>query len=399
MLEHLRETAQLTQRELAAKAGVTQETLSQLETGKVVRPRLDTLTKLCSALELGNMRPEDLLDPRPMEADEEINHATTRLVTLLKVLPSYNFRHSTTAYYTNPFWDEFGKHLGYSDDYPARKIASKLERAAKDSRLAAAADLAAYTLMFFDPSDTALIQILADNGNLGSPPGTLAARLWCRDLVEAAWTIHRATITSYPKQVGELVAEATTTKDPERLAELGMSVYDVVRGPALARASADVQISALREDPSSEVHYEIAKTAPIEVQRVAADLPQAWIGLCTNTQLAHDIATPLLDTLIAALPGPHGDTAGQAILELAERPDMPRPLLEHIAELVKDPTDDPTQDRWLTTIWQYIGDTLKSHDELDQARARDAQARRAKLHLVEAQDPTRHAWWSRFLRK
>lgn len=49
-LRALRETAGLTQKQLAAAAGVRLATLSELETGTTTDPRLSTLAKLADAL-------------------------------------------------------------------------------------------------------------------------------------------------------------------------------------------------------------------------------------------------------------------------------------------------------------------------------------------------------------
>jgi hypothetical protein len=50
-------------------------------------------------------------------------------------------------------------------------------------------------------------------------------------------------------------------------------------------------------------------------------------------------------------------------------------------------------------VWQYIGETLKKHDELDREQIDHTRVTRAKLHIVEAQDPNRPSWWSRFLHR
>lgn len=57
-LREARETAGLSQMQLADKANVRQATISELETGKTRRVDLDVLDRLCAALEL---EPGDLL--------------------------------------------------------------------------------------------------------------------------------------------------------------------------------------------------------------------------------------------------------------------------------------------------------------------------------------------------
>lgn len=58
-LKRYRRGSGLTQKELAQKAGVTQSTVTQIETGTIAEPRPRTLTKLANAL---GVTPTDLLD-------------------------------------------------------------------------------------------------------------------------------------------------------------------------------------------------------------------------------------------------------------------------------------------------------------------------------------------------
>ena len=52
MVRHARRRAGLTQRELSAKAGIPQETIARIETGRV-DPRVGTLDRLLEACEMG----------------------------------------------------------------------------------------------------------------------------------------------------------------------------------------------------------------------------------------------------------------------------------------------------------------------------------------------------------
>lgn len=392
MLQHLRETAGLGQRELAARAGVAQETVSQLETGKSTRPRLDTLTKLRDALELGDMRPEDLLEPSPLSADPNLAAAATEMITLLKVLPGYRRGSDRQP----AFWTRLSRHLGYRDLYPATHLTAHLDAAIGEHRGTAATELAGYTLMFFDPADDAAIAILAEETSIG--PETVAARYWCRDVTEAAWTLHRAAMTSYPQQVGELWEEAGETTDPKRLRELCGSVYDIVRGRAYPRASAEDQIAALRTDPSGEeVHYAIAKAAASpDVQRAAVDVPTAWPGLAGNPGLGHAIAGQLLDAMLDAR-STHADLAGRGVFTLAERADLPRPLLERISAAVDRPDQLDADDVWTSAVALAVRSTL---DDLDAGQADDEDDQsgtRPHLRVVADDEPI--AWWRRLLRR
>ena len=338
MLQHLRETAHLGQRELANRAGLTQETLSQLETGKSARPRLDTLTKLRDALELSDMRPEDLLKPIPLADNKTLAPAATQLITLLKVLPGY--RRGGSDRQAAQFWRKLSTHLGYQDLYPATHLTAHLEQAIAGHGTAPEADLAEYTLMFFDPDDAGTIEVLAEHAGIG--PSDQVARRWCRDVTDAAWIIHRAAMTSYPSQVGELYAEAGSTTDPKRLPELCGSVYDIVRSRAIPRATVDLQLAALRKDPSSEVHSMVAERGGAAVQELALTVVTSWPGLSRNEHLD----------------GPHDHEAGFALMNLAERPDLPRPLLERIRTTLE--TDH--EGGWATSAWLAVRSTLANLD-------------------------------------
>lgn len=55
-----------TQEELAARSGVEQATISNLETGRVQSPTWDTVSRLCKAL---RVKPEDVF---PVSTDKEL---------------------------------------------------------------------------------------------------------------------------------------------------------------------------------------------------------------------------------------------------------------------------------------------------------------------------------------
>ncbi|WP_190824806.1 helix-turn-helix transcriptional regulator [Saccharopolyspora pogona] len=395
MLEHLRETAHLTQRDLARLAGITQETLSQLETGKSTRPRLDTLTKLCEALELGSMRPSDLLNPSPLDADPELGKAEVQLISLLKVLPHYDY---TLRVRADVFWDLFCQQIGYRDHYPAAKIAGWLESASAGNSKSATTNLAEYTLMFFDPDNEKTLQLLADRGRVG--PGVPVARRWCRDVTDAAWILHRAVMTSYPQQVGQLYVEAGETDNPERIAELRHSVYEEIRGRAFAHSPADEQIRALREDPSDNVLYEVASVGEQPVQEVAVTIPRAWPGLARNPELDPAIADQFVTSVLAELRGPNKRHASSALLDLTDRPDLPRPLLERIKDAIDRGAvdgDDDYRAEVLSSVLNVRG-TLSQLDAESEKAEQAASARRERLHVVEHQQDDKPAWWRRFTR-
>lgn len=392
MLEHLRTTAQLTQRELASLAGVTQETLSQLETGKSTRPRLETLTKLRDALELDDMAVEDLLDPCPLDADDELAPAASRLISLLKVLPRYDYRRPRRM---DVFWAELNDHLGYQDDYPARKLSGHLELARTRVHRADVTDLAEYTLMFFDPDDVATLELLVEHGCIR--PGVPVARRWCRDVTDAAWILHRAAMTSYPQQVGQLYMEANDGDDPARIAELCSSVYDAIRARAFVHAPAADQLQALQHDPAQMVVDSIATHGGTDVQELAVTLPRAWPGLARNAALAPETAEHLVERVLAELTGPHTAFAGSALLDLSDRPDLPRPLLERINSTIDTPdvvNNDETDGAVFSSILNIRG-TLHKLDRVDEQTDHSAQARREQFHLVTKD--SRPAWWRRFL--
>lgn len=394
MLEHLRETADLTQRNLASRAGVTQETVSQLESGKSNRPRLETLTKLRDALELDDMRAEDLLGLSPLHADEELAPAATRLISLLKVLPRHDYRATAS---TDPFWDELCSHLGYRDYYPASKISGHVQGASSKSTTRWAPDLAQYTLMFFDPDDDQLLQILADRAHIG--PGVPVARRWCRDVTDAAWILHRAVMTSYPKQIGQLYMEAGDTDNPDRILELCGSVYAEVRARALNHASIEQQIHALRHDPAADVVYDVAAESTNQhVQETAATIQRAWPGLARNTHLRPTVADRLVTSVLTDFDAANDDHTN-ALLTLADRPDLPRPLLERISETIDTPDRADDAPGVLLSIVFNVRDSLRQLDQDDQhdeEAEQAAQAQRARLHIVDSTDD-RPSWWRRFL--
>ncbi|MFI6030837.1 helix-turn-helix domain-containing protein [Amycolatopsis magusensis] len=397
MLEHLRNTARLGQRELAARAKVAQETISQLETGKSARPRLDTLTKLRDALELGDLRPEDLLEPSPLSTDPNLDSAATTLITLLKVLPAYREDDSRR----NEFWWALSGHLGYQDLYPATSLAAALEATLEERYSTAATDLAEYVLMFFDPDDDGTIGILTREVGLG--PGRQSARFWCRDITTAAWTLHRAAMTSYPRQIGELVKEAIDTTDLHRRQELCGSVYAVVRSEAYRRASVEQQIAALRTDPSSDVHLVVAKTGNAEVQAVALEISTAWEGLSLNPAIDAGLAEQLVDKVLAGLTGGHAVHAAHALIKLAERPDLPRHLLDRISTAIDREDRPEVAGGWVTSALLAIRRTLRSLDADTKAPRNRAGSpsspadARCPLRLVTDED-THSTWWRRLLK-
>lgn len=391
MLEHLRETAQLTQRDLARRAGITQETLSQLETGKSARPRLDTLTKLRDALELSDLAPADLLKPCPLDADQELETAATQLISLLKVLPRYDFR---TRKHADVFWVRLSEELGFSDHYPAAKISGSLEYASSGSSKGAVFDLAEYTLMFFDPEDEKVVALLAEHGHVG--PGVAVARRWCRDVADAAWVIHRATMTSYPRQVGELYTEAGRTDNPDRVAELCSSVYEEVRGRAFVHSPVEEQLRALREDPSDNVLEDVAAAAPEPVQEVAVTIPRAWPGLARNSELLPSIAEQLVAKALTELRGDDQTYAAEALADLADRPDVPRRALEQIKDSLDraEVIHDDAYGHVVHVVLNVRG-TLHDLDEEAKHAEHEAQARRQSLRVVGSQQ-SKPAWWRRF---
>ncbi|MBE1580452.1 helix-turn-helix domain-containing protein [Amycolatopsis roodepoortensis] len=396
MLQHLRETADLNQRELASRAKVTQETVSQLETGKSARPRLDTLTKLRDALELGDLRPESLLDPSPLDTDPDLTAAEATLITLVKVLPAYRADSARRP----EFWWKLSEHLGYSDLYPATHISSHLESAVTGSYSNAATDLAGYVLMFFDPANDGTIKILAKYSGIG--PQRQVARRWCQDVTDAAWVLHRAAMTSYPQQVGELYAEAGETTDPARIRELCGSVYAIVRARAYTRASAEDQINALVSDPSTEeVHYKIGKAAGLEVQETAVKFRTAWPGLAVNPDLDPEVAARLLDAVLDRLGDPRATLAGRALLNLAERHDLPRPLLQRISDTIDVDRDQrPEIDGgWVVASVLAIRSTLHDLDHPDDEEEDNDVASRPALRVVTDEEAQPGPWWHRFLNR
>jgi transcriptional regulator with XRE-family HTH domain len=387
ILQHMRETAGLTQRELAQRAGITQETLSQLESGKSARPRLDTLTKLRDALELGDLRPEDLLDPNPLDDDAGLAPAGEHLINLLKILPRFTPDIKTG----NAFWALLSTHLNYRDLYPARKIAAHLRAAMEGTGRDPLVDLAQYTLMFFDPNDTTLLEILAERGNIG--PGTTVARMWCRDVTEAAWIIHQATLTSYPRQVGHLYLEANETTSAARITELSQSVYDIVRARALVREPVPFQIKALHDDPSEEVRYEIAKAGNRDVQLAALEVPAAWVGLAKNDSLQPPIMTRLADAILDRLDDADDDSpAVRALFDLCERSDLTIELAERISAAI-DRDGWKSDSSWITSSILAIRSTLA---DIRDEHSGDTPRPRPSLRIVT--EPTeRPSWWRRFL--
>lgn len=354
MLEHLRQMTGLTQRDLATRARVTQETVSQLENGKVERPRLDTLIKLCAALDLPDMQPRDLLEPCPLYADPEVGPAVTRLVGLLKVLPP--------AGKPDRFWETLAEHLDYRDDYPARSIAAHLDLVQRGERRSWAADLAEYTLMFFNPDDDTLVRLLDEAARIG--PTRWVARRWCQDVTEAAWVIHRAALSSYPEQVGRSYQEALETDDPKRLAELAENAYDIVRVAALARCGPAAQIRALQADPSVEVVYQVAEAGGADVQWAALRHPRAWPGLASNPELTADVADQLLQLVLpAARNGEQAEAAGNALNKLAGRRNFGRPWLERISQQIDRLMGTEMTSLWVISAGRKVRDALAEQEQ------------------------------------
>lgn len=69
-IKRLREVYQLTQQELAIKAGVRQQYVSDLETGRIKNPALLMAIKLADALDVA---PTELLSDNPQQ-EKQIAH-------------------------------------------------------------------------------------------------------------------------------------------------------------------------------------------------------------------------------------------------------------------------------------------------------------------------------------
>ena len=245
----------------------------------------------------------------------------------MKVLPPY----STSIKHHDRFWDEFSEHLEYRDLYPARKISAGPQSAMEHTGRDPLGNLAQYVLMFFDPRDDDALTILAERGGVG--PGAIVARLWCTEVTAAAWVIHRATLTSYPSQIGQLIWEANESTDPARISELGQSVYEAVRAKALVRVPVRDQIAALQSDPSAEVVHEIAEEGGPAVQAAALDVPRAWVGLASNKTLEPDLLERLVNEILDRLDDEADDSpTHRALFEVCERDDLPHPLAEKAPE-------------------------------------------------------------------
>lgn len=314
-----------------------------------------------------------------------------RLIRLLKVLPRYDYQRRKRM---DPFWEEFCAHLGYPDPYPATKISGHLDLISTSGKWGVTTDLAEYTLMFFDPDDEHTLRLLAERGQIG--PGVAVARRWCRDVTDAAWTLHRATMTSYPRQVGQLYMEAGDSDNPERIAELCHSVYEEVRARAFMHAPVTDQLHALKQDPSEEVLYTVASEGDHTVQELAATLPRAWNGLARNTALRPEMANQLVTNVLAELRGAQAHHAERALLDLTERTDLPRPLLEHISTEIDTPEivhDDATPGAVISAVFN-IRSTLQHLDQADEKADHTAQQRREQFRLVT--EPPRPSWWRRF---
>ncbi|MGW5703889.1 hypothetical protein [Amycolatopsis japonica] len=201
-------------------------------------------------------------------------------------------------------------------------------------------------------------------------------------------------MTSYPQQVGELYAEAGETTDPARIRELCGSVYAIVRGRAYTRASAEDQINALLSDPSTEeVHYKIGKAAGLEVQETAVRFPTAWPGLAVN---------PDLDAVLARLGDPRATLAGRALFNLAERPDLPRPLLQRISDTIDVDRDrrPEIEGGWVTAALLAIRSTLHDLDHSeDEDEHVDDVVSRPPLRVVTDDETQPSPWWNRFLNR
>ncbi|RLK54109.1 helix-turn-helix domain-containing protein [Actinokineospora cianjurensis] len=389
MLQHLREALDVGQRELAARAQVSQETISQLESGKSSRPRLDTLTKLRDALQLGDLKPEELLEPSPLFGDPELVPAAALMIRLLKALPVYRGENSRAG----EFWRELSRSLGYTDLYPATKIRGHLRAAAEDDYPNAATDLAEYVLTFFDPDIDAVIGVLVKHSGIG--PGRYGARRWCRDVTDAAWVLHRAAMTSYPTQVGEFLHEAQQTTDPARVLELCASVYPGVRARAYARAPFEVQVAALSDDPSAEVHYAIAKAADGRLQREVLSSPTAWSGLAINPRLDSRVAEQLVDAVLGALTGPYESEAGRALFSLAENVELPEPLLRRISAAIDHDDRDEDASGGNISAVLAIRRTLHTLDAAKSANADESGASGEQASEVADRKADSESWWRR----
>ncbi|MGH3566423.1 MAG: hypothetical protein ACRDRH_10390 [Pseudonocardia sp.] len=307
------------------------------------------------------------------------------MINLLKVLPIY----SMDSARDNRFWEQFSAHLDFRDLYPAGKIAAHLQAAMDGADRDRLVDLAQYVLMFFDPEDRPALEILAGRGRVG--PGVIVARLWCREVTEAAWIIHRAVLTSYPQQVGQLYSEANESTNPSRRAELGLSVYDTVRAQALVRMPVADQIAALREDPSSEVRYAVAKSGGYEVQMAALEVPTAWDGLANNEDLEPSVLERLTNVVLARLDHPDDDSlAHRALFDLCERNDLTRPLAEKISAAIDG--DREYDGSWIAASVLAIRRALSSIDATTSGIEHDRPRLRPAPELTK-----RPSWWRRFL--
>ena len=82
-LREARRHAGLTQDQLAARSGIDQSTISDLETGRNTDPRLSTLTRLAEAL---GITPSELRFPEPEPeasvdpVDDSVGHAVGKAV-------------------------------------------------------------------------------------------------------------------------------------------------------------------------------------------------------------------------------------------------------------------------------------------------------------------------------
>jgi hypothetical protein len=216
--------------------------------------------------------------------------------------------------------------------------------------------------------------------------------LWCSEVTDAAWIIHRATLTSYPEQVGQLYMEAGESSDPARIAELCQSVYDIVRSRALVHAPVADQINALNNDPSDEVRYEIAKSGGADVQSAALDVPTAWVGLAKNESLHPAVMRRLTDAILDRLDDtPEDSPAHRALFDLCERSDLTLPLAEKISAAIDG--DKYLDGTWITASVLAIRRTL--HDILDDSAVTTGEPR-PRLHLA-SEPAERPSWWRRFL--
>lgn len=143
----------------------------------------------------------------------------------------------------------------------------------------------------------------------------------------------------------------------------------------------------------------IADEGGLEVQELAVTLPRAWPGLARNKTLTPGIAEQLVEQVLAHLSGPHATFADSALLDLSDRQDLPRLLLERISTTIDTPEvlhHEDTSSAVVSSILNIRG-TLHQLDRANEQIERSAQQRREQLHMVT--DERRPSWWRRFSKR